>query len=377
METFAPEVLLLNAPVDCSTAKPPYNRFLGRLAPLGLFCLAATAPDRVMVIDEATSQQILEQVSLISAASVKAVIIHIHQYSDLVKISHICSRLRGIFSSAAIGCNSATADFPSFFDFSTDGTGKTAVLRILRGERLCGFINTADEDFNSPLPVPCEVFADCGYDIMPEKWLSARTIEICQPWLGLLDQAGLYKTYPGIEWFSRFCLWLKQSGFSAFHLRPSGIACENMHELRSLMLNLNVSFAISFDADASINMARVGAPLRQVWLYHPTASHACATLEKMRQIRDAGFQPCLVLDRQWFDIDDQQALLAEAHHLAVSDECDWPFEQVKKLTLKYWGSKNRFFRRLLAVKNAAELVMFMKISYTILDIIFSSEKTGR
>lgn len=374
METPSTEIILLNLNSLNADAQPRFNRFPGRPAPLGLCCLAAVAPERIAVIDGANPQQLFDQLATIEATAVKAVICQIAAAAGTENPAGILTQVRKMFPGALLGVSTERPELPTGFDFASNGTGKAVVLRILRGDRPSGFLDTRDDDFASPLPIPQEPMTDCGYEILPEKWLFARTLEIFQPWLGLLDQSGQCRTYPGIDWFANLVSWLQRSGFAAFHLRPSGLTSENLHELRSVMLNLKARFAVSFLASDHLNIRQIGAPLQQVWLYNPTAASVADTREKLQQIRETGFQACLQIDRHWFADSETQPLIKLVERIAISDESHWSFADLKKFTARFWGSRNRFFRRLFGLKSASELVMFLKTSYMVLEIMFTSEK---
>ncbi len=374
METPETEIVLLSIPADCCLNQPGINRFPGRSAPLGLYCLAAVAPQRVAVVDAVSSQAAFDMLPFGSSISVKAVICQASENSDPDKIARFCLRLREILPGVALGVNNQSAAVPVGFDFAVKGTGKSAVLRILRGDKLSGFIDCSHDDASSPLSVPDEPLIDCGYDIFPEKWLYGSTLEIFQPWLGLMDQNTITRTWPGLDWVAGLITWLKKSGFASFHFRPSGLTCDDLHELRSLMLNLKTRFAVSFTTADFINIRQIGWPLQQVWLYvsKPLASDVLRGY--LQHIREAGFQACMQINHNWCEIGNSNSLLGLVDRLAFSDYDSWPFADLKRLTAHYWSGKTRFFRRLFSIRSASELVMFMKTSYMMLETILSSEK---
>ncbi len=376
MQTTGPEILLMKLPADCNVVWPCYNRFPGRNAPLGLLCLAAVEPQRIATLDAVTSHGLIDCLASYSAESIRAVILQRSDKTDPEKARAFSQRVRELLPSASVGVNAEKCEVPAWADFAVDGTGKSALLRILRGDRLTGFIDHRHDDDLSPLPVPEETFIDCGYDIHPEKWLAGTTLEICQPWQGLHDMSTTRRTWPGLDWVSRLVAWLKLSGIAAFHFRPSGLNCDDLHELRSLLLNQKARFAVSFVAADEINIRQIGWPLQQVWLYYPNRTSADRMREHLQHIHDAGFQTGVQVDSAWLSCHGYGAMTALVDRLAIIDDGLWPVGEIRRLMARYWGGKNRFFRRLFSLRNASELVMFMKTSYFLLETLFSSDEEG-
>ncbi len=375
MQTPDNEIILLNLPADCNAPRPCYNRFPGRPAPLGLFCLATAAPQKISVIEAQNSTAMVD--ALTGLTGVRALIFQTSEKAEPEKLQQFSARIRATLPGVMLGINTENPELPAGFDFAVKGTGKAIVLRILRGDRPSGFIDCSCEDAASPLAVPEEPFVDCGYEILPEKWLYASTLEIAQPWLGLQDRSATRRTWPGLDWVAGLIAWLKQSGFAAFHFCPSGLTADDLHELRSLMLNQKARFAVSFNAGDVINIRQIGWPLLQVWLYQTGEASLTAMQHHLQHIHEAGFQVGLQIDHAWAAIDGSASLLGQIDRLAFSDESCWPFSELRKVTARYWSGKNRFIRRLFSVRSASELVMFMKTTYTILETIFSSDEKGR
>jgi len=153
---------------------------------------------------------------------------------------------------------------------------------------------------------------------------------------------------------------------------PSGLTCANLHELRSIMLNLEMPFAASFNISDDLHFTRVGAPLRQIWLYHPRPESAQRCLELLARIRAADCLPGLQLDHDSIGIATESELLAAAGRICFDDLRCWPISDLKRVMARFW--RRRFFSRLAGLRSAGELIMFMKTSYNILDILLSSER---
>lgn len=371
------EILLLNIPFAMlNSQRDSLSRFVSRAVPLGLFCLAAIAPERIKVIDFPGLSQISEVLSSYDAQSVKAVILHLQPEASADQINTLLERFRSFFPLAAIGCGQPGEKACAAFDFAIKGTGKTAILRILRGDQLRGMLDTLADDLDSPLNVPDEQLFDSGQELASEKWFAGKTIEIFQPWLGLLEHSHEAFVYPGAAWLAAMVDWLKKSGYVFFHFCPSGLRQDNLHELRSVMLNCKARFAVSFMVDHIEHISTIGYPLQQIWLHGISLKNFSKAVELMRQIRQSDCQSCLLVDRQWLKLPEWLPLLALADRMVVGDFLDWPKDSLKHLTWKFWSYRQRFFARLIGLKSASELIVFMKTAYVVLEILFSSDKNG-
>lgn len=364
------EILLISIDAEPTGKHHSLRHFGGHFAPLGLYCLAATAPDRIAVLISNDNAQFLD--SLSAFKNIRAIILQIRKNTADDKITRVVAQLRKQFPGVRIGANKQALLPQDLFDFSISGTGKTSILRILRGELPGNDFDQQTNEHFSTLDIPGEPLEEGDFEAGPAKWLVGRTIEIFQPWLGLLEQTGQYNCWPGIEWIARFMTWLKSSGYSAVHFRPSGLNPDQLHELRSVMLNLKLHFSVGFNVSDRLRFSCVGHPLRQIWLYQQNPATADICLEKLAQIKEAGCQPCLQLSYDSCDISTETSLLAAAARLDIKNLHDWPISDIKRITAKFW--RRRFFPRLFGLRSAAELIMFMKTSYNILDITLSSER---
>ncbi len=366
------EILLISIAAEPAAGEYySLRRFGGRFAPLGLLCLAAAAPDRIAVLNGGDGTQLSE--CLQDFDSVRVIIIQTDSSTDK-SADNALPELRRRFPAASIGISGLTHKHRDHFDFTLTGTGKTAVLRILRGETPAGLFDSMPDGNFDILDIPSEPLAEGDYEAHPEKWLAGRTIEIFQPWLGLLDRSERYFSWPGIDWTAKFMGWLKLSGYNAVHFRPSGLTSSNLHELRSVMLNLAMPFAASFNISDKLHFTRVGAPLRQIWLYHPDPETAHACLGLLSQIKAAECLPGLQFNHSSIGIKHETELLTAAERICLGDLHCWTLSDLKRVMARFW--RRRFFSRLARLRNAAELIMFMKTSYNILDILLSSERHG-
>ncbi|KAF1082102.1 MAG: hypothetical protein GQF41_1742 [Candidatus Rifleibacterium amylolyticum] len=362
------EILLISIEKEPATGEYySLRRFGGRFAPLGLLCLAATAPDRIAVINSSNGTQLSEYLQDFS--NPKAIIIQGGDNpTDKINVDTL-SELRERFPGARIGISDPGGAHREPFDFTVTRTGKTAVLRILRGEIPTGIFDELPGERFDTLDIPEEPMLDGDYESHPEKWLAGRTIEVFQPWLGLLDRSESIFSWPGIDWVAKLVSWLNLSGYNAVHFRPSGLTPTNLHELRSVMLNLNMPFAASFKIREDQHFTRIGAPLRQIWLYHPAPETAHICLDQLARIKAADCQPGLQLNRNSIGTATEPDLLATAERICLDNLHCWALSDLKRVMARFW--RRRFFSRLAGLRSAGELIMFMKTSYNILDILLS------
>ena len=371
MQNPKSEILLISSEAEATTGDyHSLRHFGGCFAPLGLFCLAAAAPGRIAVVNAGNLTQLNE--CLQDFCNIKAVVIQPGSCREDKVMQSTVTELRKRFPAVSIGISDPTATHREAFDFTVAGTGKTAVLRILRGEVPAGLFDGQTAATFDILDIPKEPHAEGEYEAHPEKWLAGRTLEVFQPWLGLLDRSENYFCWPGIDWMAKFISWLKLSGYGAVHFRPSGLTPANLHELRSVMLNLEMPFAASFNISEDLHFTRVGAPLRQIWLYHPAPETAHICLEQLDRIRSADCLPGVQLNLGSSGLATEPEMLAAAERICLSDLPCWALSDLKRVMARFW--RRRFFSRLARLRSAGELIMFMKTSYNILDILLSSER---
>ncbi len=378
MQTVQPDILLINLPARLFDEPDRYISVIsGKAAPLGLYCLSAIDPQRIQVVDAASLSSIFDCLSSMLTGHVFSLLFQLPENLSSGKLRPVIEKIRRIFPAACLGAGSCNSAASELMDFTFSGTGKTLLLRILRGERLSGFYDSLNADLATLITVPEFPLVESVSEIPPEKWLGGQTIEINQPWLGFLDQAKVFSSYPGISWINELVVWLKNSGYSAFHFRASGIKSDHLHELRSVMLNLKADFAVSFRVDEAFELPVTGLPLREIWLEgidKDNASMAAAAAEK---IHSAGCLAGMLIDYSWNTISEKSLLVNSFDRMLIADIADWKFSDLKHFTGRFWGAKRRFFVRLFSIKKAAELIMFMKTAYAVLDILLTSEKNGR
>ncbi len=373
-----PQILLIDMQLSQDSGRKPTGN---NTAPLplgiGLSCLAQIECKKISVIEACDNDDLQTKLKEICKEKLHTII-----FSGQKEFSHTCFNsvvrdLRKSLPQIRIGIASIIGIDSTDFDFIIAGTGRTAIIRLLRGDRLTGTINSLDEDLKDLLPVP-EHFKNCNtVDAPPEKWLGGKTIEISQPWLGLLDHSQQFFYFPRISWIAKLVSALKNSEISAFHFRPSGLKPSQIHEFRSVMLNLQAPFAVSFFYGNFKSIEIIGRPLKQIWSYSPHPENLAELSNLLQQLKSTGIETGLVIDKSWAEHPKPFGPLPFIDRLEISDASAWPFAALKAMTSHYWAHNQRFFKRLFSIKNAAELINFMKTSYSILDIIFSSEKKGR
>lgn len=375
------EILLINS----AAALPPHPSFRSggreQFAPLGLYCLAETAPERIAVVDLQYSLPGEEDFAAFAGSEIHTVVVRAGKNHDEAKLKTLLQICRASFNSARVGlAGTINKNFVALGDFYLYGTGLKAILCALRGQKLSGFVDNLQAEMQMPLPIPKKPFAEL-YDFSspPEKTIDKRTLEIFQPWLGLHEHSQKIKTYPGLKWLAELGQWLKESGYKEFHFRPSGVRPADIHEIRSVMLNLGVDFALSF-ANIEANELEnncAGAPLRQIWLYRPEPGDLVQALKCLRIIAEAGCCPALVLGKETATSPELWQILELSNRIALAEVETWNLPELKKLLMKFWGHKNRFFKMLFNIRSAHDLVEFMKVSAFLLEILFSKNQKIR
>ena len=366
------EILLIELAGASIKNKLSWRHSISRTAPIGLYSLKATVPERIGLIDVPVTQ-ISDMLAVYSDSPLKAVIFRLSENPDTDKVKEVFASVRIAFSQAKIGCNNINSHITKDFDFVINGTGKTSVLRILRGDLLAGYCDDLKNDLASLVVQPTELLVDVGYDVLPEKWLSVHNIEVFQPWLGLAEFSTALFVYPGLEYMIGFLKWLKDSGFDSVHFTPNKWTAEEINRLRAIVLKYQITLSISFLSSDSIAFPEILTPVKRIWIYNPQPSEMNVVIQKLKTIREAGFESCLQVENGWFDGGVTLPVCRYIDHLIINDDYRWNNADFKKLTQRFWGTKTRFFRRLFGLRTAAELIVFMKSSYALIDTLFLSD----
>ena len=369
------EILLIELAGASIKNKLSWRHSISRSAPIGLFCLKTIDKERIAVIDVPVSQ-IKDMLPVYKSSPVKTVICRLAEEPDGETVKPIIDSIHELFPNAKLGCNFVKSDITKEFGYVIYGTGKTALLRILRGDELSGYCDQLNNDKKAPLDIPEEQLVDVGYNILPEKWLSVHNLEVWQPWQGLLEFSTSLFTYPGTDWMTKLLVWLTKSGFDAFHFTPSDWTVEEINHLRALFQKLKVQLSLSFSSSEKLCYSDILFPVKRIWLYDPQAINAEDVVNKLKEIRNAGFEACLQINHGWFGGGITLPVCKYIDHLIIQDDYLWTNAEHKRFMQRYWGTKNRFFRRLFGLRTASELITFMKTSYALLDLLFLPEEKG-
>lgn len=132
------EILLIEMAGASLKNKLSWKHSIYRSAPIGLYCLKAINPDNIGLIDVPASQ-IKDMLSLYDSLSVKTIICRLAEDPDIDEVKSDLKQLRESFTKAKIGCNFIKSDLTKDFDFVIYGTGKSAILNVLRGMELQGY----------------------------------------------------------------------------------------------------------------------------------------------------------------------------------------------------------------------------------------------
>ncbi|MGM0599172.1 MAG: hypothetical protein ACQETH_05060 [Candidatus Rifleibacteriota bacterium] len=379
MTTENKEILLVNSVAPQNIGSGIVVRSKIHFAPLGLYCLQAMAPERISVIDLQESMQVEDCLGNIIFEQIKTVILRLTSAHSSANAHELVKKFRSIFKNARIGISGEVdAHAVTGADFYIYGTGQTILLKALRGEKIEGLQQSMEKDLELEIPVPAQAFAErYNYNAEPEKIIREKTIEVFQPWLGLFEYGNKLEKYPGSAWFVSLAKWLRQSGYKEFHFRPSGITPEHMHELRSLMLSCECTFAASFNEPlySSFKSDCAGYPLAQVWFYKPgifSSNSEC--LSCCRLLREKRMPVGFALTDKSVEMNDLPDMLKLADRMAVIDIRNWKIKTLKKVFYWFWAVNHRFFKRLFKVKTAGELIGFMKTAAIVLEVMFTKER---
>lgn len=375
------EILLINSAAK-AIRNPDFSiGFKECFAPLGLYCLAEIAPERIAVVDIQFAFPAEEFFSHLEKEKIQTVVFRAGKNHDEDFLSSSIKILRTLFPAARIGISGAiNKNYVGLGDFFIYGTGKKTILNALRGEKLDGFINSMEDDLELLPNVPhSQLVEGFCYDAPPEKSISKRTLEVFQPWLGLFEFSNRIESYPGLNWIAALGKWMKFSGINELHFRPSGLKPDDLHELRSVMLNLGIEFSVSFKKFAGFDLETncAGEPLKQVWLYEPDQESSAYFLSGLKSVAKAGCCPCLVIGQEALETSQFPEMLEVSARLCLTDMESWELSKLKKVFFKFWGFRSRFFRRLFSIRTAYDLIGFMKTAAVTLEILFSSEKKRR
>ncbi len=372
------EILLLNS----AAVLPPHSSFhlpgKEHFAPLGLHCLAELEPSRISVVDLQFAPPSDEFFASIDRQAIHTVIIRAGRNHEGQYLKSMVSACRALFPNARVGlAGTINKNNVGLGDFYIYGAGHMAVLQALRGEKLKGFINYLQAELEMTLPLPDKAFPDVyNFGAQPEKQINNKTLEVFQPWLGLHEYSERIRAYPGLTWLSSLSTWLLKSGFCELHFRPSGITPAHIHEMRSIMLNQKIDFAVSFKTCEPEELENncAGAPLSQIWFYQPAAMDINRYRKCIETVNAGNCLAGLAIDQSVADTPELGDLLNRADRFCILDAETWDLPDLKKVLLKFWGHKNRFFKKLFKIRSAADLVAFMKISALLLEILFSTDK---
>ena len=369
------EILLIEMAGASLKNKLSWKHSIYRSAPIGLYCLKAINPDNIGLIDVPASQ-IKDMLSLYDSLSVKTIICRLAEDPDIDEVKSDLKQLRESFTKAKIGCNFIKSDLTKDFDFVIYGTGKSAILNVLRGMELQGYCDQMKNDLASLLNIPQEPLTDVGYTMLPEKWLSVHNLEIWQPWLGLNEFSTSFFSYPGIDWINNMLEWLTKSGFDSFHFNPSKWSVDEINQLRNILNKLKIDLSISFLSDETVNYSDILIPIKRIWLYEPKANKAEEVCNKLKSIKSTGAEACLVISHSWSECGGPLSICKYIDHVIISDEYLWKNKELKVFMQRYWGTRNRFFTRLFTLRTASEFLTFLKSSYALLDILFLKDNKG-
>ena len=119
METGKIEILSIEMAGASVKNKLSWRHSISRNAPIGLYCLKATAPERIAVIDVPVAQ-INDMLSLYAKEPLKAVICRLSEQPDTELVTSLVETLRTTFPNVKLGCNYIDHDFIKCFDYKNN-----------------------------------------------------------------------------------------------------------------------------------------------------------------------------------------------------------------------------------------------------------------
>ena len=157
------EILLIEMAGASVKNKLSWRHSISRSAPIGLYCLKAIDKERIGLIDVPVSQ-IKDMLAFYKSSPVKTVICRLAEEPDNEEVKSLIDSIHEIYPNSRLGCSFVKSDVTKNFDFVIYGTGKSCILRILRGDELSGYCDQLDNDKNAPLDIPDEPLIDVGYN---------------------------------------------------------------------------------------------------------------------------------------------------------------------------------------------------------------------
>lgn len=357
------EILLVNLTTHCNN-----NPNTSYSAPLGLYCLAGEFPDKISVVDKKVN--ILDETLVLLSENIKSIICLLPQNINKETLESFCLEIKNNSPKIKIGLNRYIPNYEKYADFIDNGTGRNTILRLLRGEQIQGIVNpTNDELVFLPFYFDSS-FQDNGYELTPEKMITAKTLEIFKPWLGLQERNTDLNILPSANWINNLLLELKKASFTSFHFILSDFNNAIINELTILLKPAQIKFAIPYSHSTKIDTINFNNVCSQIWFYYPNNIENLP--DKILEIKKIGFEPCLLINKNTkFDNLD---FLENISRLVIEDEEDWNEHELKEFIKQYWWKGGRFFKRLFSLRHAAELVAFTKSSYKMLDIIIGKDE---
>lgn len=350
------EILLVNVRVKKEHQKADWTE-----PPLGLYCLQSIAPEKIGVADIQHNHEIISRYKS-DYPNIRVIIVKpdIYQESSLeLLLTKIKKLWPGVLTGIASPKNSRSL---TNADFYVRSTGRSALIRILRGENPSGLEMETEAKQLELLPTPVsDIESEFTYETCLEKSLGEQTIDIYRPWLGFMEKTNAPASDPGSVWLNSMISWLTKNGYRCFHFYPLSI--DSLELIKCLSRVQKVKIAIGFnisdlDTDWLIHLKNV----EQLWLYHPQCKDASQALKKLHSAKKCGSKACLELNSALDDINNDLkcALLRMPDRISFCRESDWKQETVRKVYKSHWTFSN-FCRSLLNIRNLGELIVFIKL----------------
>lgn len=373
MITDNTKILIINIIPNLKEQTGSHWRVSGHILPLGLFNIAAVYPNNTDII----SIEIDKLSTLIEEKETKSynfILIKFTSDKDKNKLSKLTMKLKNYSPNLTTCIVGNCATSIKNFDITCFGTGLVLLKDILNHIHIPkGFINTLEEDIKH-MPIPISDFENINY--LPaisniEKSLSKRTIEINQPWQGFLDTIYISELLEVRQnWLNKIFLKLIDRGFSGFHINLKHWDFDLIDQINTFCMASNTEFSIYCKSHNLYKIMKFkGSKLKRIWL-----SYDKSIKDLILKINQANIEVGLELETT-SNIDKQDIKIINcADRYCFKSQCIPNQRTLRLITYHFWSHKSRFVKRLFQMSTMSELIDFIKLSYTIIDILLINKE---
>jgi len=374
MELLSPQILLIHTSSQPSTRYGALVKAAGRTAPLGIACLAATFPDQIGWMDLRMHFPEPGHFEDISRSRLKACLV---QPASDWSVEHSCiflRNLRFVFPNTVLAISGQSAEScVKDWDLTIFGTGYSFATKILSGEKISSKqFNSLNEDLLNSLSVPSEPLMDrYGYAASIEKWDSAKTISVYQPWLGISDRSREVFGQPTSIFLSNLVPWLNKSGYYEICFEGAGMSYKRFDLIRQICHGEELPFSIMIEASEDSDKYRFTLPstLKRVWLRFPPDITNLSQIEKtLEELKKCNISVGLRLDKNINEAVLNSSIINNADQLSIENPASWQRNMLRKLLIDIYWRRGNFVRHLWGIKSLGELTRLLRGAYGLLEM---------